>query len=391
MSGLGSVMAQLFRPGAIHLTSGQRGGGKTFSAVAICENLVKGRWPECGKVILLTNVIFVKKVRGKDPVRECPIGVHQIRSLKDIFPIIADGIEEHGRKNVTFVLLLDEAQSFLAGEQNFERLTQDIKKFAGIIRKFNVCLWCITPVTTNIGPSFRNFINDPKNAGNVTAKWSKNEKRIANFINSKHVKIDPRDIIIESDIYSDIPRFIQVPKSTWTKDPEKMAVGEYAYDTGSNATFEVGDGFDFTEFIKVTSGVSSYEIVPTIRQFYQKEKEQEEDTPNEKIEKANRMYLYHHGLGIQWSDITKIENMAERTCREWIERYCTLSSSDLTALSRYRRMKTEAPKELPPVKEDSRATGERQDEVSTHDICISLNGSSEGGSGVEPPPAEAGE
>ncbi len=88
---------------------------------------------------------------------------------------------------------------------------------------------------------------------------------------------------------------------------------------------------------------------------------------------------------------TKIESMAERTCREWIERYCTLSPSDLTSLSRYRRMKTEAPKELPPVNEDSRVTGERQNEVTAHDISISLNGSSEGGSGVEPPPAEVGE
>ena len=393
MSGLGSVMAQLFKPGAFHLTSGQRGGGKTYSAVAICENLVKGKWPECGKVILLTNIIFVKGVRGKDPIREWPEGVHQIRSLKDIFPIVADGIEEYGRKNVTFVLLLDEAQSFLAGEQNFERLTQDIKKFSGIIRKFNVCLWCITPVTTNIGPSFRNFINDPKNAGNLTVKWSKNEKRITNFVTSKHVKINPRDLIIESDIFTDVPRFIQIPRSTWTKDSEKLAVGEYAYDTGSNATFEVGEGFDFTEFIKVTSGVSSYEVVPTIREFYQKEKEQEETVPQEKIEKANRMFLYHHGLGIQWSDITKIENMAERTCREWIEKYCTLSSLDLSSFTRYRKKKIEPSKEgSPPVAEESSINvGGRQQEVDTREICISLKDPIVGGKGVEPPPVEVEE
>ena len=54
----------IFKPGAVLVSYGMRGGGKTHCAVSYCQRLIEGYYPDCPKhVVLITNVIFVKKSR----------------------------------------------------------------------------------------------------------------------------------------------------------------------------------------------------------------------------------------------------------------------------------------------------------------------------------------
>lgn len=77
----------IFKPGAVLVSYGMRGGGKTHCAVSYCQRLIEGYYPDCPKhVVLITNVIFVKKSR-KGFVTESPPGVYTIHSMKEIFPI----------------------------------------------------------------------------------------------------------------------------------------------------------------------------------------------------------------------------------------------------------------------------------------------------------------
>ncbi|MDO5862532.1 MAG: hypothetical protein Q4Q58_07070, partial [Thermoplasmata archaeon] len=59
------MLANMVVPGAVWLTTGFKGGGKSHTAIAVCENLVKGRYPGIGRVVLLTNILFYHKVQGK--------------------------------------------------------------------------------------------------------------------------------------------------------------------------------------------------------------------------------------------------------------------------------------------------------------------------------------
>ena len=93
---------KVFRPGALMVTSGRRGGGKTHSAISFAQMLVNGYFPELGKWRIATNVIFVRKHK-ENFITDYPEGVHHIVSLKELFPIAADVLE----KNENLLLILD--------------------------------------------------------------------------------------------------------------------------------------------------------------------------------------------------------------------------------------------------------------------------------------------
>ncbi len=171
---INGYVKSIFRPGAVLVSYGMRGGGKTHCAISFCQNLIENRYPDTPKhVILITNVIFVRKTEG-DFVTEAPPGVHLIRTMREIFPIITDTLEKYGRKDTMVILLLDEAQNFLLGDMNNTgQMASSMKKFCGIIRKFNLCLWLISPAMRNLGPAFRNFLDSDNDPGNVNCTFQK--------------------------------------------------------------------------------------------------------------------------------------------------------------------------------------------------------------------------
>jgi len=321
-------LRKIIRPGAVLVSSGIRGGGKTHSAISFCQNIIDGTaqgFPE--HTFLLTNVIFVRKNKDDGFDTASPSGVYTVLTLKEVFPIIADNIERYGRKDTMFILLLDEAQNFLMGDMNSTDMARSMKSFCGIIRKFNLCLWFISPALRNLGPAFRNFIDADDDPANVTCTLEKNNSMASHFISKHGYDLDPRSLIFVKPGAKVRPEVLLVPKASWTKDPEKLAVGDYAYDHLASADFRIGEGFPFSEFVYAISGKSSFHMIDSIREFYANMEEMTSDTPGipeesrQAIEKEYRekvvWRMYQQGFThIQIGDAFGV---SERMSQKWIK------------------------------------------------------------------------
>lgn len=259
----------IFKPGAVLVSYGMRGGGKTHCAVSFCQRLVEGYYSTTPKhVEIITNVIFIKKMGEESFKTESPKGVHTIHTMRELFPIIVEVLERHGRKDTMIVLLLDEAQNFLLGDMNSQtQMAASMKKFCGIIRKFNLCLWLLSPAMRNLGPAFRNFLDADNDPGNVNCTFQKDNNKSQRYIRQHGKDMDPRSIVYVKPGFNERVEIMQVPTSSWTKGPDDMVVGEYAYDNLSSADFVIGE-FPFHEFIQHISGRSSYDMIPGIKEFY---------------------------------------------------------------------------------------------------------------------------
>ena len=304
---------------------GMRGGGKTHCAVSYCQRLIENYYPTTPKhVEVITNVIFVRRTQTGF-VTESPPGVHTIHSMKEIFPIIVDVLERHGRKDTMVVLLLDEAQNFLLGDMNnVGDMAASMKKFCGIIRKFNLCLWLLSPAMRNLGPAFRNFLDADNDPGNVNCTFQKNNLMSKRFIDQRHYDMDPRSIVYVRAGYNEPIQTLPVPTSSWTRDPESLAVGEYAYDNLSSADFVVGD-FPFHEFVQHISGKSSYEMIQGIREFYDglpeegSDVEQSDGRITEK-EFITRFYPKLKEAGVTQTLLCKVFGHDRKTLEGWVEK-----------------------------------------------------------------------
>ena len=262
---LDRYFASVFKPGSVLLTSGFKGGGKSHTAVAIGERLVKGCYPSVGKVVMVTNMIFFHKVHG-EIVEETPPGVYHITTMMELFPLIVDIIEEYGR-DVVILMVLDEAQNFVGGDSNQTNASVMMKEFLGTIRKFRLVVWFLTPSAKSIGPAFRNFLNDPKYPGNLTCKLKKDLAVNQRYIDANHLPYQPRELMLIK-AYDSEPRFLRVPVTEWTGTKETLEEGGYCYDHEASATFYVGDGFDWEKFNRKIGGVSSLNVLKTIRSYY---------------------------------------------------------------------------------------------------------------------------
>ena len=316
----------IFKPGAVIVSYGMRGGGKTHCAVSYCQRLIENYYTTTPKhVVVITNVIFVKKCqRGFET--ESPPGVYTIHSMREIFPIVVDTLEKYGRKDTMIILLLDEAQNFLLGDMNnVGDMAASMKKFCGIIRKFNLCLWLLSPAMRNLGPAFRNFLDAENDPGNVNTTFQKNNLEAKRFIESRKYDMDPRSIVFVKAGYSEPTQLLPVPTSSWTRDPETLDIGEYAYDNLSSADFSVGD-FPFHEFVQHISGKSSYDMISGIREFYRSlptentiaEKPDGRMTEKEFI---GKWYPRLKKEGITQTLLCKVFGHDRKTLEAWEERY----------------------------------------------------------------------
>ena len=257
--------ASIFKPGAAILTSGFKGGGKSHTAVAVAERLVKGAYPSVGKVVVVTNMIFFHKVDGHILV-ETPPDVHHITTMKELFPLVVQIIEEHGR-DVVILMILDEAQNFIGGDSNQTNASVMMKEFLGTIRKFRLVVWFLTPSARGIGPAFRNYLNDKNYPGNLTCKFKKDLALNAQYIAKHHLPYTPKELMLVKAYDSDA-KFLRVPVTEWTGTRDTLKEGGYCYDHEASATFYVGDDFDWELFNRTIGGVSSIEVLSTIKRYY---------------------------------------------------------------------------------------------------------------------------
>lgn len=177
---LNEIFNEMAKPGSVWLTTGFKGGGKSHTAIAIAEQFVKGKYPSLGKVSVITNMIFFHKV-GRKIIEETPESVYHICTMKELFPLIVEILTRDG-KNCRILLILDEAQNFVGGDNNQSNASAMMKEFLGAIRKFRLIVWFLTPSSKSIGPAFRNYLNDLKYSGNITAMWKKDLARNKKYI-----------------------------------------------------------------------------------------------------------------------------------------------------------------------------------------------------------------
>ena len=264
-NGLDSYFARMFKPGAVILTSGFKGGGKSHTAIAVAQQLIEGKYPSVGRVEVFTNILFFHNVSGKI-VEEAPEHVHIVTTMKDLFPMLMDSIESNGR-DVLNLLILDEAQGFIAGDSNQTNASVMMKEMLGIIRKFRLAVWFLTPSARSIGPAFRSWINDPKYPGNLTARFVKDLSWNEKYIAQMNLDIDPKSLMQVKNFDSD-PILLIVPVTEWTQTRDSLKPGEYCYDHEASATFYVGEDFDWAKFNRTIGGVSSLRVMDTIRRYY---------------------------------------------------------------------------------------------------------------------------
>ncbi|WP_400257340.1 hypothetical protein [Methanomethylophilus alvi] len=203
-----------------------------------------------------------------------------------------------------------------------------MKTFLGIIRKFNIAVWLLSPATRNMGPSFRNFIDDDDNPGNVNAMWSKDQARANAFIKKHDYKVDLRDVIFMKDSahYPDVA--LRIPQTSWTTPPEKLKEGEFCYDHKASAEFSVGDNFDFKAFISATGNISSFGMVKAIREFYAHQEESDEDSEKSSEEIIIAVASRIKSMGLTDESISRAFDIPATTLRRKSEQYGLPWSSD---------------------------------------------------------------
>ena len=263
---LDEVFDDMAAPGSVWLTTGFKGGGKSHTAIAVAEQFVKGRYPSLGEVFVITNMIFFHKINGRI-LEETPQGVYHVCTMKELFPIVAQILGAHGKK-ARILLILDEAQNFIGGDTNQSNASVMMKEFLGTIRKFRMIVWFLTPSAKSIGPAFRNFINDTKYPGNLTAMWKKDLALNKRYIREHKLPWDPKELMMVMNYDMEQPVFFRVPVTEWTKTREDLKENEYCYDHEASATFYVGDGFDWNLFNRKVGGVSSINVLREIKEFY---------------------------------------------------------------------------------------------------------------------------
>ena len=293
------LMSDIFRPGTNHVTDGMRGGGKTHQAVAYTEYMVEGRFKGMPRVIMLTNIIFVKRVSFEGDledqfVMEDPPGVHHVTSMEQMFRIQTKMMKRYGREGVMFMLVLDEAQNFLLADEYQQDTSIAFIKFYGTTRKFNTCIWLLTPSINNLPPRARNFLDaDP--AGYVSCQWRKNKQLAAQYIAANHIEnADVREFTTMKMGANMAPVWFRITTTPWTRPLEELGIGEYGYDHLANADFKVSiddnNPFDFKAFMEATSDMPSYRMATVMQEFFDRMdgKSADPDAPPEDDPKAER-------------------------------------------------------------------------------------------------------
>ena len=320
------MFASMVSAGEVWLTSGFKGGGKSHTAIAVSEMLVKGIYPSVGTTYLLTNIIFYHKYKNKLKV-EYPPGVFHVETMKDtfwkIYEILSDTeAEGMDRQDINIILVLDEAQNFIGGDNNSSNASVMMKELLGTIRKFRLLIWFLTPSPQSIGPAFRNWLVDPKYPGNLTAQWKKDLGWNTEYIKKNKLNLSPKELMVVKHYDSDA-KVVRVPVTQWTKTKETIANGEYCYDHEASATFHVGDDFDWEDFNRVLGGTASIDLLPTIHDYFGRSSEKSEEKEDEKTKVERAVLEIACKLRLQgnsWDYIAKTLDVPRKTLTDRIKR-----------------------------------------------------------------------
>ena len=248
--------------------------------------------------------------------------------MRELWPIVADTIETLGR-GALIVLVLDEAQGFLAGDANATNSSIPMKEMLGTIRKYGLMVWLLTPTARSVGPAFRNRIDDPRQAGNLTCVWRKDIGRNRRWIAATHAPGEPREWMAVMPCGSK-SAMVRIQSTPWTSDLDSLPEGGYCYDHIASAAFGPGEGFDFNDFNRRMGGVASIHAIREIRAYYREngldsepgpaEKEDPMESPKEWWSRKTAEALAMHDSGMEWKSVAKELGVNYNTLMSRIQR-----------------------------------------------------------------------
>lgn len=315
-----------FRPGVNWIVEGPRGSGKTYAAIALLHSLINGKYPDCGRVEAITNIVFGTKDEGGHIVMGHPSGVHYVNTMADALRKTGEILRKHGMGNVTIAFVLDESQNFMIADLNAAAENQALLKFMGNTRKFGMCTMFLTPTRRNLAPKIRNFDDDVSSPGYCGVLMRKDVTMASTVSKRSRGRILARDLTFLS-LSSDMENIpVRFDNSDWTRPLESLDIGEFSYDTLSAADFSLGENpagktFAIKDFLKEVSKGISTEIPKAIGDYFDKwdidddsESEEHVDAETERIKQAYRVERARLS-GIKWNVISFIEGDSAQLLR----------------------------------------------------------------------------
>lgn len=263
-----AFLADYFRPGVRHIVDGTTGSGKTYTVISLLQDLVTGRHPRLGTVVAATNIVMTRRTPSGIEVAYPP-GMYPLTTFAEFMRLTGRLLREHGMGRITILMALDEAQNFMLSDQNGSAENLALVKFMANIRKFGICTLFLTPTIRNLVPRIRNFPDDPTAPGSLNVYWHKDPRAAELAVG--HARARDAALVQLSALEPAFPYLVH--GTSWTVPPDRLAVGQYGYDTLSAADFAVGQNrngvaFDIKEFLSYCSGKASFEIPKAIEDFF---------------------------------------------------------------------------------------------------------------------------
>lgn len=313
-----------FRPGVNWIVDGPRGSGKTYAVIALLHDLINGKYPLCGRVEAITNIVFGTKDPTGNIIMGHPPGMHYVNTMADALRKTGEILREHGMGKVTIAFVLDESQNFMIADLNAAAENQALIKFMGNTRKFGMCTMFLTPTRRNLAPKIRNFDDDISAPGYCGILMRKDMALASSTSKRCGGRIPARELafLSLSSGMENIP--VTFGSTAWTKPLESLDLGEYSYDTLSAADFSLGENgagktFAIKDFLKdVSKGIST--VIPdAIGDFFDKwygegEEETGPDLTGAKAERVKQACRVERARlsGLKWSVISFVEGDSEQ-------------------------------------------------------------------------------
>jgi len=310
-------------PGIVNLITGKRKAGKTATFVSVMQPAMEGTIKGYDHdVSVLTNVVFV---RGGMPGRNMPPGMYYVDSVEQMFRTMLNIYEEKGTK-ARMIVGMDEAQQHMLADQNADPVNQAMLSFLGVIRKFNVSLWFMSPTRMNLAPKIRQFIDDPVKAGNLDNLWFKDLPRIKKMISVSNLDMKPHQYIVIQHGSEHKGRFLYIPQTSWLTKVDELKNGDYGYDDEASATFTYSEtpDFDHQALLDRTSGQRKSDMPAMLREYFDMldagEFSKKKSGGVEADDQVSRVMRARENK-IPWKTIEAYEGTHKNTLRSRIERF----------------------------------------------------------------------
>jgi hypothetical protein len=252
-----------------------------------------------------------------------PPKVHYADSVEQMFRTMLRIYDGRGLK-VRIAIGMDEAQQHMLSDQNSDPVNQAMLSFLGVIRKFNVSLWFMSPTRMNLAPKIRNFIDDPQKAGNLDFLWFKDFPRIKKIIANNNLNKKPHQYITIQSGAEHRSRLLYVPETSWMTKVADLKPGQYGYDDEAAATFRYSDHPDFNHqtLLDMCSGIPKADIPEQIREYFEMldaGEFAEKKKGSDQADQVSRL-VRARDLKLPWKTIEAIEGENRSTLRSRMDK-----------------------------------------------------------------------